>query len=144
MDSSRESGSIPTSATTPMRGHRTSRISFRVRDLIDQAIYDVALDLKQSNAASVHRRHESLVVLENVKRTTNGLEGLRPVSRKPVSDHMQAIGVTALSMARRGERATVNARSWRRIWRSMLLDGITKPGPIPGRKTFVVFEVRLP
>ncbi|RWR24724.1 hypothetical protein D2T29_22635 [Sinirhodobacter populi] len=94
-----------------MRGNRNSRISPRVRELIDQAIDDVALDLKQPNAAAVHRRHESLVVLENVKRTANGLEELRPVSRKTVSDHMQAIGATALSMARRGERATVNART---------------------------------
>lgn len=59
-----------------MRGNRTPRISPRVRELIDQAIDDVALDLKQPNAASVHRRHESLIVLENVKRTANGLEEL--------------------------------------------------------------------
>lgn len=96
---------------TWMRGNRTSRISFRVRELIDQAIDDVALDLKQPNAAAVHRRHESLITLENVKRAANGLEDLRPVSRKTVSDHIQAIGATALAIARSGERATVNART---------------------------------
>ncbi len=94
-----------------MRGNRNPRIHLRVRELIAQAIEDIALDLKRPNAASVHRRHKDLVVLENVRRQANGQGELRPVSPKTVSDHIKALGATTLAMAQDGERATVNSRT---------------------------------
>lgn len=94
-----------------MRGNRESRISHQVRILIDQAIEDVALDLKSPNAASVHRRHKDLVNLENVRRAANGLDALRAVSPRTVSAHMKSLGATVLAMARDGERATINHRT---------------------------------
>ncbi|ARO15329.1 hypothetical protein BVG79_01987 [Ketogulonicigenium robustum] len=96
---------------TWLRGNRQRRICWRTAELIRQAIEDVALDLKKPTAAAVHRRYKDLVLIENVKRRANELTELKVVSTRTISNEINAIGATALAIARDGERVATNNRT---------------------------------
>ncbi|MEJ1993038.1 MAG: hypothetical protein P8X50_15475 [Maritimibacter sp.] len=94
-----------------LRGNRKPRIHWRVRELIDQAIEDIYLDLKDPRVSAVLRRLETLVVFENEKRRSIGQDPLHPVSHKTISAHIAKISPTALAIARNGERAAANSQT---------------------------------
>lgn len=94
-----------------LKGNRTPRIHWRVRELIDQAIDEVHLDLKKPQISVALSRLETLITLENERRAVREQSELNCVTHKTVSDHVTMINATALAIARDGERAATNART---------------------------------
>ena len=94
-----------------LKGNRTSRFPLRVKELISQAIDEVALDAKAPPISQVLGRHEQLIETENQRREALGLALLKPATFKPVNDRYKALSSTARDIARKGERYVANNRS---------------------------------
>ncbi len=94
-----------------LKGNRTPRIHWRVRELIDQAIDEVHLDLKKPKVSQTLCHLETLITFENERRAARGQDPLGCVSYKTVRDHIKMINATALAFARDGERAATNSRT---------------------------------
>ncbi|PTQ66850.1 hypothetical protein, partial [Celeribacter persicus] len=94
-----------------LKGNRTPRIHWRVRELIDQAIDEVHLDLREPQISVALSRLETLIALENERRAVREQSELNCVTHKTVSDHVTMINATARAIGRDGERAATNART---------------------------------
>lgn len=98
-------------AQTWLRGNRTGRISTRMRDLMTLAVEQVYLDRKMPNVSAALKRLKVLLDSENALRTVNGMAPMQVVDHSTMDAHIKKIAPTARSIARNGERATINARS---------------------------------
>lgn len=94
------------------KGNRSNHgVSTRMRELMTQASEETYMDPRKPNVASALRRLKTLVNKENIFRIPSGLEPLVPVCNKTLSEHIQLVGSTGLSIARDGSDHVANNRS---------------------------------